>query len=126
MPSEDRAKTAFAIHRGLFEFLRMPFGLRNASSSFPTIDVILSGVKWSTCLVYIDDIIIVSASFEDHLRDLAEVLEILRTANVQLKPEKCQLVRYQIEFLGHVCSPGPLEMPHTKSRAIGDMRQQFS
>jgi Reverse transcriptase (RNA-dependent DNA polymerase) len=121
MRSEDRAKTDFTTHRGVFEFLRMPFGLRNASSSNQrTIDVILSDMR--TCLDCIDDIIVFSASFEDHLRDLAEVLEILRTANVQLKPEKCRLFRHQIEFLGHVISPGSLETPHTKSRAIAEMQ----
>jgi Reverse transcriptase (RNA-dependent DNA polymerase) len=127
MRSEVHGKTAFAIHRGLVEILRMLFGLRNASSSFQrTIDVVLSGVKWRTCLVYIDDIIVFSASFEDHLRDVAGVLEILRTANAQLKPEMCQNFRHQIEFLGHEISPGSLEMPHSKSRAIAEMRQPLS
>jgi hypothetical protein len=74
---KNRSKTAFATHRGLYDFLRMPFGLTNASSTFQrNIDLILSRVKLKTALVYLDDIIIFSASFEHHLQDVEDVLAL--------------------------------------------------
>jgi hypothetical protein len=56
---EDRDKTAFTSHYRIYRFLRLPFGLRNAPATFQkVIDIILSGVKWKTCLVYLDDVIV--------------------------------------------------------------------
>ena len=63
---EDRAKIAFTCHEGWFEFRRMPFGLCNAPSTFQrTVDMLLSGYKWRTCLVYLDDIIVFSNTAEE-------------------------------------------------------------
>jgi hypothetical protein len=123
MHQADQEKTAFTSHKGLYEFLKMPFGLRNASSTFQrNIDIILSRVKWKTCLVYLDYIIVFSSSFECHLRDVGEILEILRQANVQLKPSKCNPCQEGIVFLGHELSPGRMKMPAEKSRAVTEMR----
>lgn len=90
MASEDLPKTVLTMHKGMYKYVRMPFGLRNASATFQrNIDVILSGVKWRSCLCYLDDIIAFSSSFEQYLVDVDEVLGILRVANVQLNPSKC-------------------------------------
>ena len=78
---EHRAKTAFSTHRGLFQFRRMPFGLCNAPGTFERVmEVVMRGLQWKTCLVYLDDIVVFSASFEEHLERLEEVLQRLRTA----------------------------------------------
>ena len=70
----DREKTAFISPSGLFEFQVMPFGLCNAPSTFQrAMDHVLAGLKWRTCIVYVDDILVFSATFEGHLKDLAEV-----------------------------------------------------
>ena len=56
---DDRDKTTFTSHYGIYRFLRLPFGLRNAPATFQrAIDIILSGFKWKTCLVYLDDVIV--------------------------------------------------------------------
>ena len=64
----DQEKTAFATPHGLFEFRVMPFGLTGAPSTFQRLmESVLAGLQWSTCLVYLDDIIIFCTSFEEHL-----------------------------------------------------------
>ena len=64
----DREKTAFAAPDGLWEFLLMPFGLSNAPPPFQRlIDLVLSGLHWTNCLIYLDDIIIFSPTEEEHL-----------------------------------------------------------
>jgi Reverse transcriptase (RNA-dependent DNA polymerase) len=99
MHQAGQEKTAFTSHKGLYEFLKMLTNLRKASSTFQrNIDIILSRVKWKTCLVYLNDIIVFSKSFEGHLRDVGEISEILRQANVQLKPSKCNLFRKESSF----------------------------
>jgi RNase H-like domain found in reverse transcriptase/Reverse transcriptase (RNA-dependent DNA polymerase) len=123
MHQADQEKTAFTSHKGLYEFLKMLFNLRKASSTFQrNIDIILSRVKWKACLVYLNDIIVFSKSFEDHLRDFGETSEILRQANVQLKSSKCNLFQERIVFLGHELSPGRMRMPAEKCRAVDEMR----
>ena len=63
----DREKTAFATHKGLYEFKVMPFGLCNAPATFQRLmDLILAGVQWSRCLVYLDDIIVIGHDFDEH------------------------------------------------------------
>jgi Reverse transcriptase (RNA-dependent DNA polymerase) len=66
---EDCDKTTFTCHVGTFLFKSMPFGLRNAQSTFQrAMDVILSGVRWQECLCYLDDIIVFSSSMESHVK----------------------------------------------------------
>ena len=100
---------AFTSHTGLFRFLRLPFGLVNAPASFQrALDIILSGLPWQTCLVYLDDVIVFSWTVGDHIRHLREVLLLLEKAGVSLKPSKCHLFQQELECLGHVVRPGQL------------------
>mgnify|MGYP003465558827 FL=1 len=79
----DREKTAFTSHKGLFQFKRMPFGLMTAPATFQrAIDVVLSSVRFQCALTYLDDIVIYSPTFDQHLLDLARVLQLLRDAGV--------------------------------------------
>lgn len=104
---EDQAKTAFATRRGLFEYKVMPFGLVNAPASFQrAMNLILHGLTWRTCLVYLDDIIVFSATFEEHLSRLDEVLSRLAAANIRIKLSKCQFCADTVNYLGHVVSSG--------------------
>eukprot|EP00731_Ephydatia_muelleri_P031079 Em0022g593a len=91
MAPEDRPKTAFSTPEGLYQFRVMPFGLCNAPATFQRLmDRVLGTLKWSSCLVYFDDIIVVGSSFGDHLRHIASVLMKLREAGLKLKPTKCK------------------------------------
>ena len=78
---EDRKKTAFCTPNGLFEFKVMPFGLCNGPATFQRLmDLVLAGLQMSHCLVYVDDVIVMSRSFQEHLRNLRQVFERLREA----------------------------------------------
>jgi Reverse transcriptase (RNA-dependent DNA polymerase) len=82
---EDRDKTTFTSNYEC-RFLRLPFGLRNAPSSFRrAIDIILSGVKWKTCLVYLDDVIVFSSSRQAHIEHVHEALTLLGNSGLSLK-----------------------------------------
>ena len=102
MSEEDRAKTAFSTHEGLYEFKVMPFGLCNAPATFQRLmDLVLSGIQWSSCLVYIDDIVIVRKTVQNHLDNLQLVLDRIKRAGLWLKPSKCHLFQKEILYLGH-------------------------
>ena len=94
-------KTAFLTIDGSFEYTRMPFGLRNAPACFQRLmNGILTGLAWQSCLVYIDDCTVFSKTFEDHLRDVNEVLVRFRRAGLTLKMSKCRFFVSEMEFLG--------------------------
>ena len=102
---EDQDKTAFCTPDGLFEFQVMPFGLCNAPATFQRLmELVLAGLQWTTCLVYLDDVIVVGRNFEEHLLHLKSVFQRMRESNLKLKPTKCALCLEKVNFLGHVVS----------------------
>ena len=97
---DDIQKTAITTPFGLFEFLRMPFGLKNAAQTFQRfIDEVLRGLHFS--YAYIDDILVASTSTEEHIQHLQVVLERFKQYGVIIKPSKCVLGVTTLEFLGH-------------------------
>lgn len=100
---EDRKKTAFITTDGLFQFNVLPFGLTNAPSTFQrTMDIILGNLRWTSCLVYLDDVIVYGPTFETHLSRLRLVLRSLSKAGLKLKISKCQFAEKRLKVLGHV------------------------
>ena len=86
----DIPKTAFVTKYGLFEFTTMPFGLCNAPATFQRVmELALAGLQWKTCLVYLDDVLVFSKTFEEHIQRLSDVLKRIRQAHLKLKPSKC-------------------------------------
>lgn len=101
----DKHKTAFSTPMGLFEANRMPFGLQNAPSTFQRLMTCCFGdLNFTHLLIYLDDIIIFSASFDEHLERLQRVFDRLREHGLKLKPSKCQFVRKEVNYLGHLVS----------------------
>ena len=100
---QDKAKTAFRTSSGqLFEFNQVPFGLCNAPATFSRLmDRVLAGLHWETCLFYLDDIIVFSYSWEEHLARLRQVFERLRHANLKLGADKCTFAAKEVNYLGH-------------------------
>ena len=112
---EARAKTAFATHSGLFQFRVMPFGLCNAPANFERLmDRVLQGLRWSRCLVYLDDIISFGGTFDGALSNLTLIFERLRSYGLQLNSSKCHLFRVSVPFLGHIVGRRGLECNPTK------------
>ena len=88
----------------------MPFGLCNAPATFQRLmQRVLSGLEYKCCFVYLDDVLVVSKSFPDHLSHLREVFGRLKSAGLRLKPKKCDLLRDKVQFLGHVVSAAGIE-----------------
>ena len=115
----DRQKTAFVTTFGMYEYVTMPFGLCNAPATFQRLmDVCLAGLKYNSCLVYIDDIIIFSKTYDEHLIRLQAVFERLRIAGLTLKPDKCHFMRTKILYLGHIISNAGQEPDPEKIRAV--------
>jgi transposase InsO family protein len=118
---EDRCKTAFSIGTALHEFRVMPFGLCTAANTFERLaELVLSGLTWKSCLVYLDDIVVFSSTFEEQLSRLQEVFSRLSKASLKLKPKKCVLFQKKISYLGHIVSEHGVETDPAKIRVILD------
>ena len=118
LDSKDKEKTAFSSPDGLFEFNVMPFGLCNAPATFQRLmDMVLAGMNWKTCLVYLDDIIILGRDFPTHLQNMDQIFSCLRQAGLKLQPSKCRLCQQAVSFLGHIVSPTGIATDPEKNRA---------
>jgi hypothetical protein len=112
-------KTAFSVENGHYEYTRMPFGLKNAPSTFQRLmDNVLRELQNKICLVYVDDIVIFSTSLEEHLINLRLVFDRLREANLKIQLDKSEFLQKTVEFLGHVVSPDGIKPNPTKIRAV--------
>ena len=111
-----KERTAFTVGTlGFFEYNKMPFGLTNSPSTYQRImQDILGDLNMKICLIYLDDLIIFSDSFEQHLERLDIVLTKLQEANLKLAPEKCCFYRSSVNFLGHVVSGKGIETDPSK------------
>ena len=105
---KDREKLAFVCEEGLFQWKRMPFGFKNAPEIFQRMmDKALGNLRYTKALGYIDDIIIYSETFEQHLIDVQEVFDKIREAGLKLGEEKCHFCIDEVEYLGYiVCQEG--------------------
>ncbi|KAI8486535.1 hypothetical protein Bbelb_357700 [Branchiostoma belcheri] len=101
----DKEKTAFSTQFGLFEFNRLPFGLSGAPASFQRLmQHCLGDQNLETLLIYLDDIIVFSSNFDDHLARLDLVFTRLRAHGLKLRPNKCHLFKRRVKYLGHIVS----------------------
>ena len=115
----SRDKTAFISHAGLYRFRVMPFGLTNAPATFQRLmDLVLGGLKWSCALVYLDDIIVYSSSFTDHLNHLELVLQQIQQSGLTLKINKCHFCKTHLKYLGHIVSKEGIQPDPDKLKAV--------
>ena len=124
LPLEEESKnlTAFASHRGLFKFNTMPLGIINGPPIFQRfMNNLFASVLWIFILVYIDDLIIYSKTFQDHLEHVAYVLDKVTEANLTLSPKKCYFGYESIEVLGRQVSRLGLSILPEKLQAIYKM-----
>jgi hypothetical protein len=117
----DKDKTCFITRRGSWRFNVLPFGLTSAPSVFQRLmDLSLSGLSYVSCLAYIDDILVYSTTFEQHLERLEEVLLRILNAGLKLKASKCHVFQRKVEFLGHIVSADGIEVQPSKVSAVLD------
>jgi predicted aspartyl protease len=116
---EDRDKTAFSTKSGQYRFVVLSMGLANAPSQFQRLmDLVLAGLNFEACLVYLDDIICFSETFEQHLQRLGAIFERLVAANLLLSASKCNLFQPKVHFLGHVVGRSGIAADASKIDAV--------
>ena len=120
---ESVPKTAFCSPWGKFAFTRMPFGLMNAPTSFQrAMDEALTGQENSSA-TYIDDIVVFSETWEDHLRHVRAVLEALKRTGMTANPDKCTWGAQTLTYLGHRVGLGLVKVPEARIAAIKKYKQ---
>jgi hypothetical protein len=119
MNKEDKEKTAFITHEGLYQWKVMPFGLCNAPATFQRLmHKVLGNLIYTKAPVYIDDINVHSKSFNQHIEDLREVFGKLRKAKLKLRPDKCNFCYREIKFLGHIVGKDGIKVDQDKIKKV--------
>ena len=120
--NEDIPKTAIITPFGLFEFLRMPFGLKNAAQTFQRLmDSVCQGLDFA--FVYIDDILVASKDPETHKHHLRLLFQCLQEHGLVVNVAKCQFGRTQLDFLGHHISSSGISPLPERVEAITQLQQ---
>ena len=117
---ESRPMTAFCVPGGRqFQWKVMPFGLANAGACFSQLmEIVLSGLSYKSALSYLDDIIVFSKSFEQHVKDVEAVLERLELAGLKARTDKSHLFVKRVDVLGHVVSADGVRPDPMKTKAV--------
>jgi len=116
---DDIPKTAFRTHEGHYEFIVMPFGLTNAPATFQSLmNDLFRPYLWQFILVFFDDILVYSKSWEDHLTHLQLVLKILAANQLFAKESKCHFGVQQVKYLGHSINKDGVSMDPDKIQAV--------
>ena len=115
----DRPKAAFSTSDNPYQFTVLPQGIKNGPPTFQRIvNQILGPARWKHCLAYLDDIIIFSKTFDDHVSHLDEILRVLHSHNFLLSFEKCTIATDTIDYLGHNICRGELRPNHDNVRGL--------
>ena len=115
-----KCRTAFTVGPlGFFEYNKMPFGLSNSPATYQRLmEECLGSLNMKICVIYLDDLIIFSDTFEQHLERLDIVLTRLQQCNLKLSPDKCYFLQERVKFLGHVVSHEGIETDPDKIEKI--------
>lgn len=106
LAENDKEKTAFSVGRlGFYQCERMPFGLTNAPSTFQRLmETCMGDLNLKECLIFLDDVLIFSQTFDEHINRLEACFERLETHGLKLKPSKCEFFSNHVSYLGYVVS----------------------
>ena len=122
MKEEDKEKTAFSVgNLGFFECNRMAFGLTNAPATFQRLmERCMGELNLRECLIFLDDILIFSDTFEEHIKRIEAVFSRLHEHGLKLKPSKCEFFKGSVSYLGHVVSANGVETDPEKIKALSE------
>ena len=116
---EDRHKTAFVTPWGLYQWVRIPFGLINSPANFQRhMENVVDDFRDEFAIPYLDDIIVYDNNFGDHLRHIRTVLQRIKEKGLKLKLSKCELFKKEVNFLGHVVSAEGYRMDDKNIEAV--------
>ena len=105
-----------------YRFCRLPFGLHNAHATFQRLmQLVLRPVLGTKSLVFLDDIIVFSNSFQEHIADLDQVLNLIEKAGLKVSPEKCSFAKTAVNYLGHVVTASGIQVDLSKVSAVKEM-----
>lgn len=120
---DSKKYAAFSTPQGHFQFNRMPFGLKNAPATFQRmIDTALRGLVNKYCFVYLDDIIIFGSTIQQHNDNLGIVLQRLRELGLKIQPDKCEFLKPELEYLGHVITSEGISPNPKKIEAVNNFK----
>ncbi|CAF3332041.1 unnamed protein product [Rotaria socialis] len=115
----DRPKTAFSTRDNHYQFTVLPQGIKNGPPTFQRIvNRILGPARWKHCFAYLDDVVIFSKTFDDHVLHLDEILQLLHAYNFRLSVEKCTIATDTINYLGHNICRGELRPNNDNIRGL--------
>lgn len=119
--------TAFSTSRNHYHYKRLPFGLKNAPSAFQReMMAILQSFNNKQVAVYLDDIIIMSRNFEEHLDLVSKVMKVLSEHGVKINAKKCQWFRREVVFLGHIVGEGGVRKSDEYTEAVRNHKKPLT
>ena len=109
----DQEKTAFVTPWGLYQWIRVPFGLKNALSCFQRfMEETLDGLQDESAMPFLDDVIVFSKCFNNHVKHIKTVPQRLIEKGIKLKASKCDLFKKEVKYLGRVVNKEGYKMEH--------------
>ena len=122
LAEQDKPKTAFSVgNLGFYECNRMGFGLTNAPATFQRLmEKCMGSMHLRECLIFLDDILIFSKTFDEHISRLTSVFKRLEQHKLKLKPSKCELFKPSVTYLGHIVSSEGIQTDPEKLSAVRD------
>ena len=122
MDPASREKTAFTCFLGLFSWSVMPFGYHGAPALFSELmNKVLQGIQHKFTISYLDDLLIYSKTWDEHMEHIQVVFDRLREAGLKLKMSKCDFLKQEVNYLGHVVSASGVKPDPEKIRAIKEL-----
>jgi hypothetical protein len=119
LKEEDKEKTAFSTKNGHWEYKRLPFSLKTAPATFQRMmNNVLCGLTGTRCFVFLDDIVIYARSIHEHDDKIREVFKRIRKYNLKLQPDKCEFLRTEVSYLGHIITEDGVRPDPKKVEAI--------
>lgn len=117
---EHKQRTAFTVGPlGFYEYNRVPFGLANAPASYQRLmEECLGDLHLKICYIYLDDLIIISSTYEEHIENLEKVFNKLRENGLKLSPKKCSFLLTKVKYVGHIVSASGIEADPDKIEKI--------
>ncbi|KAE8237855.1 hypothetical protein A4X13_0g8614, partial [Tilletia indica] len=119
---KDRWKTSFVCHRGLFQYKTVPFGLKNAPAVFQRLmDRVLGALRWKTAVIYIDDVVAATATFEEHIATLDSILSSASQIGLKFSPSKCTFAVPSLTLLGRKVSGAGVAVWEERAKAVQEL-----